>query len=56
MTECPYHVEKFLSASDVQKICDELQITIITMAESFSDDLNLYYEGYNQHKRLHISL
>lgn len=52
---CPYNVAEKITSFDIQNICDAFDIPIITDAELFAADLNLYYEGYKQHKRTHSS-
>lgn len=54
-TVCPYPVEEKITAEAIETICEELGIPIITSAKEFSIDLNLNYEGYNQHKKIYSS-
>ncbi len=50
---CPYPVEEKVSAKNVEKICNKIGITLITSPEQLAKDINLYYEGYQQHKRVY---
>ena len=51
LKNCPYPVEEKITSHEIEEICSALEIEIKTTPQQFADALNLYYEGYNQHKR-----
>lgn len=52
-TICPYNVEEKISAPDIKRICIENDIVLVTSYNELARDINLYYEGYLQHKRIY---